>query len=357
MNLILHGPPLGPTGIGYARGYLAEALHALGHVVTCWTPQESLQGPGGRILPVIDPSWRQEGVHVCIDQPMTFDPASPWSAFMPFFELPPRADERPKLQVVGKRKILCCHEDIQRWALECNSYRPDISSELHFPLVQLGADPLEGQPPERKPGSLVTVGKAEPRKGTRILLKALKALGITGAYLAITHPLHQQVELERLQEHADDGGHVLIPFSPSHEDVQRLLAASHVAVFASCAEGWNLGLTEALAQGCVVVVSDIAAHRRHRDLLIQELAEEEVNARMVLVPTKRVSMTHHQRWYPALAYPNVKWDECSAEDLALGIQKARSMPIPPPWQGRFPMTWRRAAERLVEILGVERRER
>jgi hypothetical protein len=179
----------------------------------------------------------------------------------------------------------------------------------------------------------------------------LSLLKLTGAYLAITHPLHQQLEIERLQEHADTGGHVLLPFSPSHEDIQRLLAGCHVAVFASCAEGWNLGLTEALAQGCVVVASDIAAHRRHRELLVEALGEAETNLRMVMVPTKRVPMTHHQRWYPPMAYPNVSWDECSAEDLAAGIRQALGLPpYLPPWKDRFPLTWERAAERLVTVL-------
>ena len=128
--------------------------------------------------------------------------------------------------------------------------------------------------PPRTPGTVVTVGKAEPRKGTRHLLRALKKLEHTGAFLAITSVVHQQVEIERLQDHADEGQHVLVPFTPNHLEVQRLLASCHVAVFPACAEGWNLGLTEALAQGCLVVASDIAAHRWQRRQMVDLIGEE-----------------------------------------------------------------------------------
>lgn len=339
---------LGQTGIGYTRGYLAEALNALEDIeVVCWSQQELRIGPDGRPLPEPDPSWRVDGLHVCIDQPMTFQVSNPWHAFMPFFELPPRPDELPKLRVVGKRKMLCCNEDIRRWVAEANGIE-DLN-DTRLQLAQLGADVLV-DPPGRRSGTIVTVGKAEPRKGTRLLLRALKKLQFEGAYLAITSPLHQQVEIDRLQDYCDADGHQLMPFTPAHEDVQRLLASCHVAVFPACAEGWNLGLTEALAQGCIVVASDIAAHRHQRQILVDAVGEEEVAKRWVVVPTSRVPMTHHQRWYPPMAYPNVKWDEPNVDDLAEAIGTALEMPVPTPWTSDWPLSWKNAALRLMRAI-------
>lgn len=350
MKLIIHGPPLNPTGLGYTRGYLGEALNALGEDV--YLPNiEPIRGEDGRLHAGMDPSWGESGCHIVIDQPMSVDTSLPWHYFMPFFELPPRPDEVGALRAGTIRRILCCNPDIKKWVAEINDGLEDL--DFCLPMAQLGAQVLpEEQRPERQLRTVVTVGKAEPRKGTRYLFRALDRIGYKGAFMAITHPLHQQIEIDRLQDLTDQGSHVLVPFTPNHTDVQRLLASCHVAVFPACAEGWNLGLTEALAQGCIVVASDIAAHRWQRDLMVQEIGEEETARRFLLIPTSRVPMTHHQRWYPPAAYPNVMWDEVTIDDLAEGIGKALAMPIPPMWSDElpFPLSWTHAAQSLQRTL-------
>lgn len=337
--IILHSTAAGPTGLGYTLQGLLKGLNDLEIPATHWQADPAVQ------IRQMDPTWSIAGYHVVIDQPMQVETMAPWFAFMPFFELPPREDERPKLKVWGKKRILCANPQIHEWAFELNRG----AHADQFPLVTLGADPIDFDV-ERVPYSVVTVGKAEPRKGTRILLRALQRLGAE-AYLAITSPLHTQVEVERLQDYADAGGHTLIPFSPVHEDVLSLLQSCHVAVFPSCAEGWNLGLTEALAQGCVVVASDIPAHRWQHQILTEELGAAEVARRWVWARTTEVPMTHHQRWYPSHIYHNVLWSECSVEDLAAAIQEAQALPIPRPWGSfEFPLTWRKAAERLCSAI-------
>jgi glycosyltransferase involved in cell wall biosynthesis len=202
---------------------------------------------------------------------------------------------------------------------------PDINPAW-FPLVTLGADPISFEL-ERRAGTVVTVGKAEPRKGIRILLQALKELELS-AYLAVTSPLHTQPELERIQDYADAGGHYLLNFHSVHEEILALLSSCHVAVFPACAEGWGLAVTEALAQGCVVVASDI-----------------------ILVPTQMIPMTPHQRWYPSVLYPGVQWLEVTPDDLKTAITEALTRPFPREWKpGEFPLTWKRAAERLSNAI-------
>jgi glycosyltransferase involved in cell wall biosynthesis len=337
--IVLHGPPTtAPTGLGLTLKGLAQGLKRLGVEVVTFDPDP--EGPAQQI----DGTWSLEAYHIVVNQPMLHDPGTPWHAFMPFFELPPRPDEKPKLKLGGKRRILCANSDIQRW---CQDLNPNADWPTALPLAQLGADPTPFDV-SRVPGSIVTVGKAEPRKGTRLLLRALKQLD-RQAYLAITHPLHTQTEIERLQEYADEGGHTLLPFSPSHEDILALLASCHVAVFPACAEGWNLGLTEALAQGCVVVASDIPAHRHQRDILVEGWGQERVDAQLILVRTKTMPMTHHQRWYPALAYPRVTWRECALDDLSAAISEALERPTPTP-RPDFPLSWQAAAQRLCDVL-------
>ena len=230
------------------------------------------------------------------------------------------------------------------------SLNPDVRPE-QIRLVQLGANPQDFDV-SRVKGTVVTVGKSEPRKGTKILLQALDHLK-QSAYLAITSPLHTQLEVERLQEYADAGDHILTPFSPTHEDIMALLQSCHVAVFPACAEGWNLGLTEALAQGCVVVASDISAHRYQYKILCDGVGKDEADRRMVLVPTKQVPMTYHQRWYPPQLYPKVQWNEPSSQDVADAIQQALSMPVPRDWEtNEFPLSWTSAAECLNSVLNA-----
>jgi hypothetical protein len=140
----------------------------------------------------------------------------------------------------------------------------------------------------------------------------------------------------------------LLPCHPEKTEVDRLFAACPVAVFPACAEGWNLGLTEALAQGCVVVASDIPAHRYQYQILASEIGIEEADLRMVLVPTKRLPMKGHQRWYPSHMYPGVLWDECCPMDLAEALERALAMNRPDPLPTEHPLSWKAAAAVLLK---------
>ena len=106
-NLVVHGPPDSPTGISYTRQYLVRELLALGHSVNAWSPTAPIRLPNGNIEYPSDPTWREEGFHLIIDQPMLIDPSYPWHGCLPFFELPLRPDEQQNLRLTSPR-LLCC---------------------------------------------------------------------------------------------------------------------------------------------------------------------------------------------------------------------------------------------------------
>ena len=345
LPLVLHGPANSPTGISYAKQYLTRELRALGYSVESWSPGNPVQLANGTLSYPKDPTWTIKGFHFVIDQPMLLDPAYPWHGCMPFFELPLRPDEQQKLKLTAPRLVCCSNPWMQSQLIALN---PNIDPGW-FPLVTLGADPLLFDV-TRITGSVITVGKAEPRKGTRILLQVLKELKLSG-YLAITSPLHTQPELERLQDYADAGNHTLLNFMGAHEEIFALLQSCHVAVFPASAEGFGLCVTEAIAQGCVVVASDIPAFRYQYEILREAVGPEETDARMILVPTQMVPMTPHQRWYPSVLYPGVQWPEVTVDDLKVAITKALQYPFPRAWEpGEFPLTWKHAAERLSSAI-------
>ena len=130
------------------------------------------------------------------------------------------------------------------------------------------------------------------------------------------------------------------------------LQSLHVAVFPSNAEGWNLGLTEALAQGCIVVASDIHAHRRQRDLLEEAVGEAEAHYRLRLVPTHKSLIVGHDRWYPGIHYVGKNWLECDGLEFADTVFGALQNDPPAPWTDDhpFPLTWQKAGERLIEVV-------
>jgi glycosyltransferase involved in cell wall biosynthesis len=331
--IIIHGPWEGKTGLGYVIQGLYKGLVDLG------IPCAASDAPD---------LWRAEGYHLVIDQPIQIDPHAPWHGAIPFFELPLRSDEWDRLKASAdmRRQIFCANPFIHDQVTQINL--PENYDSIC--MVQMGADPVETMTRERE-RAIITVGKAEPRKGTSILLKALQVLRDSNtefeAHLSITHPLHTQLEIERLQEYADQYQFSLLPFHPDKMHIDQLFAACPVAVFPSCAEGWNLGLTEALAQGCTVVASDIPAHRYQFNILVKGIGIEEAEQRMLLVPTKELPMKGHQRWYPAHLYPGVTWQECCPMDLAETLDRALNMTRPDPLPLEHPLSWKAAAEVLL----------
>lgn len=333
--IVIHGPSTSPTGIGYSISYMAKAIYDLGYQVACG-PAEDL--------------WAQPGYHLVMNQPMELDPNMPWHGFMPAFEFPPRKDEWPKLKLKGpKSRLFAMNPFI---AQELQRYNHPHQDQVR--LVQLGAPEGRVAMLPRQTNTICTVGKAEPRKGTAALLDALNTVctmvptNEPQIFLGIAHPLHQPEELERIREYCDRGGYQLLPFVEHHDQVRALFDTCHVAVFPSCAEGWNMGLTEAVAQGCVVVASDIPAHRYQHGKLAEALGLEEADRRLRLVPTHEAPMRGHPRWYPQHLYPNVRWHECKPEDLANAIHEALCSPMLEPLPvGQFPLSWERAAKVLI----------
>ncbi len=342
MHIVLHGP-VGPTGIGYSVHGLYRGLRAADHAAVLSPSKTAIVE--GRPVPTVDAGWSLEGYHLVIDQPMALNMALPWNGFMPLFELPLRSDEIPKLKISMKRYIYCLNPFIYEAVQAVNP--PEVWSQIKY--VQLGADVTRVASSSRIRGSVCTVGKAEPRKGTWLLLDALEQLGITGN-LAIMHPLHDQQEQERIFKHASK--HNVLPFSPNQEAVFALLDVSHIAVFPSCAEGWNLALTEALAHGCFVIASDIEAHRYQYDILKAAVGEEEAKSRMKLLPVTKKPIRPHARWYPLAVYAGQTWQECELEDICTAIEEARTCEFPRPWKdGEFPLSWENAGRRLLAEIG------
>nr|NIN69662.1 glycosyltransferase [Anaerolineae bacterium]NIN99703.1 glycosyltransferase [Anaerolineae bacterium]NIQ82555.1 glycosyltransferase [Anaerolineae bacterium] len=244
-----------------------------------------------------------------------------------------------------KRKILCCNPEMYDWVYELQT--PEFQEgNKNVGLMQLGAFSDRVSELPRVDNSIIVNGKYEPRKGIDIALEALRTLDMQ-ATVQILHPLHTEDDAKAAVTASQ--GHNLIPFAQSHEDVQALYDVHHVAVFSSCAEGWNMGLTEALGQGCIVVASDISAHRYQYEIMCEYLGEEETDKRFILVPAYEQPMKYHPRWYPAHIYAGHTWLESSSEDIAEGILQALGMPFPEPWEeGQFPLSWEHAARRLLE---------
>lgn len=335
---VIHGPFKGQTGLGYATQYLTWGLRKIGAEAELAEEQAA---------------WNIPGNHVVIDQPMQLHPKTelgkaPWDTFLPFFEFPPRPQDEiePLTLKWPSRKILCCNPQMLEWVRNLQS--EEFQTEKNVSLMQLGAfsDRVSDLP--RKAGTAVVLGKYEARKGIDLALRALDEVGIT-ATVSCLHPLHTKEEVNEILPYGNK--HDLVPFASTHEDVQALFDVHHVAIFASTAEGWNMGLTEALGQGCVVVASDIPAHRYQYELLCEGVGVDEANKRMVLVPTSERPMRFHERWYPAHLYVGKTWLEVEPSDLAEAIQHALSLPIPETWgEDEFPLSWENAARRLINAV-------
>lgn len=335
----VHGPVGSTTGLGYTTEYFVHAIQQLGVAVTA---AADTSGEG----------WMAPGYHLVINQPMMLKEAVPWHGFVPFFEFTPRPDEIAKLTLTWPKRTLFCSNP---WMKETvRDLQPDDTLKSRVFDFQLGATVERFSHKGRERESIVHVGKAEPRKGTGILMEALQRIGRC-ATLAITHPLHNEYDQRRILDGLSGMDHTLVPFSQSHEEVRALFDVSHVAVFPSTAEGWNMGLTEALAAGCIVVASDISAHRYQYELLKQGVGEAEADARMILVPTKEAPMEFHPRWYPMHFYAGQKWMAPDVEDLADAIGRALEMePLHPPDSSTFPLTWEKAARRFLQRVLVDR---
>jgi len=344
MRIVLHGPS-GPTGLGYSVQGFVEGLQAIGHEVYWQAPpgMRNVDGQGDK--PEIDNSWSVSGYHLIIDQPQQLDQRMPWHGFVPFFELPLRQDEWSQVKAgVMNRRIYCANPFIEKWAKQCNL--PADYDKIR--MIQLGAHTHPRIGVERKSQTICTVGKAEPRKGTWLLLEALQLIA-KKAHLAIVHPLHNQEEQNKIFEWSQD--HTVLPFTRRRDEILALLESCHVAVFPACAEGWNLGLTEALARGCIVVASDIDAHRYQYELLVAGIGEDAASKRMLLVPTEERPIRPHARWYPLSHYAGQKWLECNVETLASYIMSALSLPSPKAWEkDEFPLSWENAARQLLEAI-------
>ena len=340
---IVHGPAGSTTGLGYTTEYFVEGINKIG--VTAVAAADSNEW------------WRTDGYHLVINQPMLLQESTPWHGFVPFFEFTPRPDEIPNLQLNWPKRSLFASNPWMKEELIGLQKNDELKKRVFD--FQLGANIERVSPKPRIPGSIVTVGKAEPRKGTGILLDALDTCG-RAATLAITHPLHSETDqlgiTQRLQNTSVE--HTLVPFFQSHDEVRALFDVSHVAVFPACAEGWNMGLTEALAAGCIVVASDIPAHRYQYEILCKYLNTEQIERCLILVPTSEVNMEFHPRWYPMAHYAGQKWLAPHSDGVAKAIEHAITLPEPPAFDPEtFPLSWERSAYRFIERVLEDRCKR
>lgn len=336
LGIVLHGPQ-GPTGMGYGLEKLHEGVIACGRQSIVTSQREG---------------WGNSMYHVVIDQP-AFVERAPWSSLVPTFELPLRDDEKEKVILPTPfHRILCLNPFIRQEVLALNPGLPDYC----FPLIQQGANPQSFPDVKRRLNTIGTVGKYEPRKGYDTLFPAMKMMmehWVTApCYAMATSPLHNSQEINELATLCDQSGVNLLPWEKSQESVMAFFSSLHIAVFPSHAEGWNLGLTEALAQGCIVVASDIHAHRWQWGLLVEYLGEEEANYRLRLVPTTEGRIIGHDRWYPGVHYVGKQWLTCRPEEFANEVYRALQNDEPPPWTDDhpFPLTWKNAAKVLIDIV-------
>lgn len=327
-GIALHGPQ-GPTGMGYGIEDLGTAIGKLGRPV--------------RVSHIND-GWADPYYHIIIEQP-AFIPNCPWNAIVPTFELSLRRDEKKNLLLPSSRhRMFCLNKFIQK---EVSALNLDLPSYC-FPLIQQGANQKLFIEVVRKPKTIGILGKYEPRKGHDIFFQAIQEIGSYNVFAMITSPLHTSEEINRIQSLCDSNKIQLLPWEEDRDNVLAFLSSLHVAVFPSCAEGWNLGISESIAQGCIVIASDIDAHRRQYEILEAVLGTEEASYRLRLIPTKPVPIKGHDRWYPGAYYVGKKWLECDPRDLKEAILQAlRDNPLPMPDAKNFPLSWEAAAKVFI----------
>lgn len=327
----LHGPT-GPTGIGYGLISLGNAINQLGRPCTV-SGQKS--------------GWADPFYHVVIDQP-AFLERCPWNAVVPTFELPLRSDEKKMLVLPSpKHRMFCLNSFIKEEVMKVN---PDMPEKC-FPFVQQGSTSELFTGLKRRSRTIGIVGKYEPRKGYDQFFELLPHIKYETAYALATSPLHNSQEIQSIQTACTSTGVELLPWEASQEGVLAFLSTIHVLVAPSAAEGWNINLSAGLAQGCIVVASDIHAHRRQYELLAKAIGEKEAAYRLRLVKTEPASIIGHDRWYPGVYYVGKKWQRCQTQELIQTVKDALKDDPPVVFTGKdFPLSWTNAAKRLIECV-------
>ncbi len=342
--ITIHGPQ-GPTGMGHGVQKFTEGIRACERRAVCAGHRDGWANADPNVVPF----------HIVVEQP-AFTPPSPWNALVPTFELPLREEDEVGKVVLPTEhhRMFCLNPYIQEKVMALN---PDAPSKC-FPLIQQGADPVEFEDVIRRRGSVGIVGKYEPRKGYNTFFGMIRQLQPKSTYAMATSPLHTSEEITELQNICDGLDINLLPWEKSYDSVLAFLSSVHVAVFPSHAEGWNLPLTEALAQGCIVVASDIHAHRWQKKILADAIGEAQADYRLRLVPTVETPIAGHDRWYPGFYYVGKKWLSCGADALAEAVACALEDAPPEPWAERtfsvnspeFPLTWKKAGERIITLV-------
>lgn len=196
----------------------------------------------------------------CFGQPRTLitaHGADVYGLASPFFRI------LKKMALGSADRIACVSEAMRQDVLQAF---PQFASKLV--VAPMGVDIVHGfVPAEKRPGSVIFVGRLVEKKGVGLLLVAFKQVldqGLSchlkivgGGTLAVT--LKQQCQDLGIEEHVEFTG----PMPQS--GVRQELAQSAVCVMPSTTatdgdkEGLGLVAIEALGSGCAVVMSDYSA--------------------------------------------------------------------------------------------------
>jgi len=124
-------------------------------------------------------------------------------------------------------------------------------------VVENGVDTDRFSPGERDESAVTIafVGRLIDNKGPLVLMRAFSLLGDANARLVIVGTGPQQDEVEALA--AQDSRIEVLGHS---DTVPEILAGAHIFVRPSLTEGRSLAVLEAMAAGCAVVATDIAAN-------------------------------------------------------------------------------------------------
>jgi glycosyltransferase involved in cell wall biosynthesis len=118
--------------------------------------------------------------------------------------------------------------------------------------------------PDAEPWRAVFVGGLTKRKGVSLLLEAMRLLGEERVHLRIVGGAGDDgpEAAEQIRRSAEDlvqSGRVEFLGELGREEVRQVLAASHLFVLPSEAEGTPMAMLEALAESCPVLVSDVGS--------------------------------------------------------------------------------------------------
>lgn len=166
------------------------------------------------------------------------------------------------------RKLLVVTEGFCRYADTVIAVAPSIQTHLSTlgikaHLIRNGVDKPEGGPPkaERKPNTLVAVGRVTVQKNYKVLIGAAQILGARSPDITIIGGADLSDEAQALKSMIRPQDRITFTGALKREEVFSHLLTHALYINCSIHEGMSNAVLEAVQQGIPVILSDIDANR------------------------------------------------------------------------------------------------